>query len=412
MIGVEKRFVEFIEKNFIWILYIFITVVALTIRYQFLDWKSADYTTYLEPWFLQLKDAGGLRALAAEIGNYNVLYLLLLALLTYIPLSPVFLIKSLSVVFEFIGAATAAYLCRGKQTTICNFTSVMVYGTLLILPNIFINSSVWAQCDFSYSSLILLSIFCMTKEKFRLAIVSFGLAFCFKLQAIFFLPVLLVVYMVKKKFSVLEFLWWPVMWILTSAPALLMGRSLVSIASIYKNQVTLYNWMTLYYPNIYCIFQDMDDGAAAYENFSKMAICLTVFILASGCVYAVRKKIVNNLQNLLGVAAWCAFTCVMFLPAMHERYGFLAEVLVVCFAFSRKDLWTYVIAIMVNGVAIVNYVGMMFWTVQVPYHFLALMNVAAYAALTYLILRMGIWEKEDSGEQLQLQEKEKTVLEK
>ena len=124
-------------------------------------------------------------------------------------------------------------------------TSVLAYGVLLVLPNVFINSSVWAQCDFSYTAFIMLSVYFLVKDKFRWAVIAFGIAFCFKLQAVFFLPVLLVYYVVKKKFSILEFLWWPGMWLLTSLPALLMGRSFDSIVRIYKDQVTLYKWMTL-----------------------------------------------------------------------------------------------------------------------------------------------------------------------
>ena len=292
MSTVERRVLDFFEKNIIWFLYGFITIAALVLRYQFVDWKMSDYNDYLEPWFLELKRAGGLRGLGQIIGNYNVLYLFLLALLTYIPLEPVILIKGLSVCMDLLGAILGAILCKGKNKSIGNITSAMIYGIILMLPNVFINSSVWAQCDFSYTAFLMLSIWFMFKDKFRLAVIVFGIAFAFKLQAVFFLPVLLVYYIVKKRFSILEFLWWPGMWLMTSVPALLMGRSFDSVVRIYKDQVTLYNWMTLNYPNFYCIFQKAGNEPEAYENFSIMAILLTMFILAVGCTYAVKKKMV------------------------------------------------------------------------------------------------------------------------
>ena len=55
MSTVERRVLDFFEKNIIWFLYGFITIAALVLRYQFVDWKMSDYNDYLEPWFLELK---------------------------------------------------------------------------------------------------------------------------------------------------------------------------------------------------------------------------------------------------------------------------------------------------------------------------------------------------------------------
>ena len=390
MSAVERRVLEFFEKNIIWFLYGFISIAALAIRWQFIEWESPDYISYLGPWFEELKEAGGIRGLGQSIGNYNVLYLFLMALLTYIPLEPITLIKSLSFLFEFFGAFLAVLLCTEDKMGLANITSVMIYSVLRALPNVFINSAVWAQCDFSYTAFVLLSVCFLLKEKFFLAMIAFGIAFCFKLQAIFFLPVLLVCYVVKKKFSIINFLWWPGMWLLTSIPALLMGRSFDSILRIYKDQVTLYNWLTLSYPNVYYFFQKTGSEPEAYANFSKMAIILTMLILAVGCTYAVKKRFVDKQKDLLLFSTWCLFTCVMFLPAMHERYGFAAEIFVVCYAFSDKRMGSFAAAVLMNGVTIINYIGMMFWTIQVPYYILTVCNLAAYVLLTYLLLKQGI----------------------
>ena len=385
----ERRFLEFFERNIIWFLYAFITLAALALRWQFIDWRSPDYSSYLEPWFLELKAAGGLKGLGQVIGDYNVLYLFLMALLTYVPLEPIVLIKGLSIAMDFLGAFAGALLCRGKERGLNHMTSVMAYGILLLLPNVFVNSSVWAQCDFSYTAFIMFGIVLLLQDRFRWAVIAFGIAFCFKLQAVFFLPVLLVYYVSKKKFSILEFLWWPAVWILTSLPAVLMGRSIRSVAMIYRDQVTLYHWLTLSYPNIYQLFQKTGSEMETYALFSEMAILLTLAVLGIGCVYAVRKKMVFDCEELLGFSAWCAFTCVLFLPAMHERYGFLAEILTVCYAFVKKNAWSYVTAILNNGVSIIIYVAMMFGTIQLSYFILALFNIMAYVLLTYQVLLQG-----------------------
>ena len=63
MSAIERRVVDFFEKNMIWFLYGFITLTALVLRYQFVDWRMPDYNSYLEPWFLELQAAGGLQGL-------------------------------------------------------------------------------------------------------------------------------------------------------------------------------------------------------------------------------------------------------------------------------------------------------------------------------------------------------------
>ena len=127
-----------------------------------------------------------------------------------------------------------------------------------------------------------------------------------------------------------------------------------------RDRVTLYNWMTLNYPNIYCIFQKAGNEPEAYENFSIMAILLTMFILAVGCTYAVKKKMVEQKVDLLGLSTWCLFTCVQILPAMHERYGFPAEIMAVCYAFIRKDKWGFLVAFLINGSISINYIALVF----------------------------------------------------
>lgn len=38
----------------------------------------------------------------------------------------------------------------------------------------------------------------------------------------------------------------------------------------------------------------------------------------------------------LGVTIWTVYTCVMFLPAIHERYAFVVDILIVVLAILNK----------------------------------------------------------------------------
>ena len=75
-----------------------VTIVALLARFAFFAYPSGDYTQFLQPWFEELKAAGGLAAIGLPVGDYMVTYLYILALLTYLPLPGIVSIKIVSCV--------------------------------------------------------------------------------------------------------------------------------------------------------------------------------------------------------------------------------------------------------------------------------------------------------------------------
>src|SRR6202022_4654634 len=95
-----------------------------------------------------------------------------------------------------------------------------VIGALAILfaPTLFLNSAVWGQMDAAYAACCLGSLCFMLRERPVGACICFGLALSFKIQAIFFLPVLFILLLTRKlplKFVVLI----PETYLLLLAPA-------------------------------------------------------------------------------------------------------------------------------------------------------------------------------------------------
>ena len=62
-----------------------------------------------------------------------------------------------------------------------------------------------------YVTFLLLCTLFFYKEKYVLSFIWLGVAFSLKLQAVFLCPALLILYVVRKKFSALNFLWMPAM---------------------------------------------------------------------------------------------------------------------------------------------------------------------------------------------------------
>ena len=72
-----------------------------------------------------------------------------------------------------------------------------------------------------------------------------------------------------------------------------------------------------------------------YEALSKFFILFTVFILLVGFMVFLIKYQKNSLV-FLELASWTVYTCVMFLPSVHERYSFLVDILLIILAFVNK----------------------------------------------------------------------------
>lgn len=208
----ENSVLDFLIKHYTVLLVVFATVLAVVVRWKFLSYESRDFTDFLLPWFTALKEGGGLSALATYSGDYNAPYVTILALLSYLPFSPLVLIKLVSIIFDFVLAGAVAYLVYtlviDKQHK--KGLAVLAYIMILFLPQVMLNGAFWGQCDAIYASFCVLALTFLLKERYALAFVFLGVAFAFKLQFIFILPIFIVVYVVKRKFSILNFFILPI----------------------------------------------------------------------------------------------------------------------------------------------------------------------------------------------------------
>jgi Gpi18-like mannosyltransferase len=208
--------------------------LALALRIALLHIETSDYTVFLSQWYDYIQTHGGLAALKDTFANYNTPYLTLLALATYLPIAKIVAIKGISILFDGVLGLFVYLILRMKyRRSVAAFIGVLV---LLFAPTIFINSAAWGQCDAIYAAFCLGSLYFLLKRRPGQACVFFALALAFKLQAIFFAPVLLL--LVLKRYLPLRYLVLiPLVFALTLTPALIAGRSVVSLLSIYPQQI-------------------------------------------------------------------------------------------------------------------------------------------------------------------------------
>ena len=272
---------------------------------------------------------------------------------------------------------------------------IFAYSAVIMSPLVILNSAAWAQCDSIYVCFVLLAMVMLCREKYVPAFLFLGAALSFKLQAVFILPLFLFVYFWRKRFSILYFLMVPAMMCVLSLLGVLMGRSFLDIITIYFDQTNEYTAMVVNYPSTWLFLTENYRDNDYYLYLEKVGIFLTVAVLLLIMIILIRKKAEWNPRNLIYIAFLLSYTCVMFLPAMHERYGYLYEILAIVIFIWKKE--TAVFLVPMYCMTIMTYASFLFGTNTRASVGMAAVNLIIY--LGYLFLLM----KEMTTEQKSLQ---------
>ena len=243
----QKKFdliiTDFIRKNLLLFFIVGISILALVIRNEFRGWQSGDMIQHLVPWAEYLEAHGGFAGIASgpPYCDYPVTYQYMLAFLTYLPGSYLAKLKVVSVFFDFVNAGLAMLIVRQagaypKKSLI----PWLAYALALLIPTPILNSAAWGQSDAIYTAFLLASLYFLMREKFPWAFIAFGFAISVKLQAVFFFPVLLLLYLKNRNFSLLNFLIIPAVIAALSLPALIIGKPPVEVFSVYLGQMEMY----------------------------------------------------------------------------------------------------------------------------------------------------------------------------
>ena len=382
--GFEKKFLEFLEKHIFVIALAGAFLVGALLRILCRNFVSEDAYNYLIGWYDDIKTAGGFKALKEQVGNYNVLYQTLIALFTYLPIPALFAYKGLSIFFDLMLSCLVGYIVLKETASDKPYVAaITAFAVIWISPVVLFNSSMWAQCDSLYTFFALLAVYLLYKEKNIPAFVFLGIALSFKLQAIFVLPFFLFIYFYKKSFSILNFLIVPaVLWIST-IPAIIAGRGLFTGFTLYFNQTNEYGCVMMNYPS-FLMTMSYDYMQENYKTVSGIGLAITVFVLALWMVWFINKKPVLSYENFIFIALMLTYTTVFFLPAMHDRYGFVYEILAVLYMFKNKKAIIPGIVLMLISVA--TYSNFLFH-VGIDLRVLTAFNFFTYAYYAYITLK-------------------------
>ena len=374
--------------------------VAMLIRVLCLDYASLDYQDFLSHWYVYFKENGGFKAMAGSIGDYNVPYLYFMAAISYLKMSDLYLIKTFSILFDVLlawGGFRLVRVLRGERQR--DPAPLIAFAVLLILPTVVLNGSYWGQCDSLYGALVVHALAQVLAGKNKSSVLLLAIAFSFKLQTVFLIPLWGILWLAKKvKFW--ELLLFPATYIVTIVPALIMGKPLRDVLGVYFNQMDEYSYrLTLNAPSAFQFIpygMEVDDKLMARAGIIAAFALVVVLMVLAICL---RKKM--NVSTAMAMAAVLAVGVPFLLPHMHERYFFLADVICVCWACAKAS--RIPAAVLAAGSSLASYIVYLrllyngFLHIG-PYYFVMGWDALAMLAALLFSIGMMIYELAKKGE--------------
>lgn len=306
---------------------------AMLARVLCLDYASGDYNSFLVSWYQYFQENGGFAAIAHDVGDYNVPYLYFMALISYIPAPDLYQIKLFSILFDVVlawGCLRLTRSLRGERQG--SAAPLIAFGAALFLPTVVLNGAYWGQCDAIYGALVIHAVALVLEGRNSSSVALMALAFCFKLQTIFVLPLWGVLWLAKRvRFR--ELWVFPLTYLAAMLPAVLLGKPVGDILGVYVQQMGEYSRLTLNAPTVYQFLPykaEIDENLASALGIAAAGV-LVLVLLGVGLWLGRRL----DRRAAFAAAVVLAIGVPFFLPHMHERYFFLADVLTLCWACSN-----------------------------------------------------------------------------
>lgn len=356
----------FVKRYWVWLLLGLITILAISTRLFAFQVGNGDAYWDIEGWVQFYRDRGGLLGLGEKpIGsfhstlgdvpywntqsiidrggtilepykyaNYPMGYMTLLALFSYLPISNLAVVKLVPTLFDLSFAIASFFVIH--QVSKNKAWSLVAYSCALMLPTVFINSSVWGQCDVMWAGLLVWSLYFLLKKKSWTAMIFFGYALSMKIMAIFFLPVLAWLWL-NKAFKLRALLMVPIVIFLTFIPCYIAGADFMMPLSMYSLGAKANEPVNLYSGSIYVFFEGMNLPSSLVNQIGLPIAAALVFFVT---FMLWRSKVKVTPLSTLCVSAIMVILMPFVLPHMHERFFFAGDILVLLFVvLYRKKVW-------------------------------------------------------------------------
>jgi Gpi18-like mannosyltransferase len=362
----------------------FLFLFGVFVRLSVVDFISGDYVSFLRPWMNQIVENGGFGSLRITIGDYTPPYMYLLTLLSYFPSASdnhpfLFGIKFYSLLFDGLLVIGVYLNVRLLSKNHGHQWGILASLLAFFLPTVILNSAYWGQIDASYTAFTLISLYYLQKNKLIHSMIWYGVALTFKLQSIFFLPVFIMYYWFQHREKLYYFLIIFIVYYVFAIPSLLAGRSIVDISLIYVNQAESYRALTLNMPNFYQWLPNR------YDDLSGVGFALFASLMGIVFLSMIMQKTVIKSSFILPLAFWSVLMANFFLPAMHERYLYGADVISLILLFQLRKAWVF--PLVTQFISLLAYTPFLFGTEIIKHEEVAIVFLIFLAYVNYQVLR-------------------------
>lgn len=324
-------------------------IFAVLIRWICFPNKSVDYKYFLSPWYDFIASHGGFSALKYDFADYTppYLYWILIATTLLSGLPKTLAIKLFAMSFDFICAFFVYKIVRLKYPE--GNKPIFAFLAIILSPTVIYNSALWGQCDVIYTTGLIACIYFLSIHKQIPALISFGIAISFKLQAMFLSPLLLIL-LIKKRISWYYLPLIPATYIVAMLPAWFAGRPMSELLLVYSKQANTYKELAKNVPNIY---QWIPNNF--YNIVVPIGLILTTFAIFLLAYLVDKSKLKITQDRLIYLATLSVLFMPYILPKMHERYFYPADICSIIFAFYfPKYIW---VAVSVQMASFFSYLG-------------------------------------------------------
>jgi Gpi18-like mannosyltransferase len=252
---------------------------------------------------------------------------------------------------------------------------------VLFAPTVIANSAFWGQVDSMHTAGILACIYFLLKRQNFWAVLAFAVALTIKLQSIFLAPLLLALFL-RGQISWKTFLLVPAVLFISVVPAWIAGRPLLDLLSIYLNQASEFELLTM---NAASIYTWVPGTKQVFDILYLPGLIMgaTAAFLLVAVIYKGPGRITPPL--LLELALLTMLVLPFFLPKMHDRYFFPADIISVAFALYYPQF--FYVPLVVIGASSLSYLPYLFEVEPVPLPLLTMLLLMVICVLTYHSIR-------------------------
>lgn len=337
-----------------------LSILGIIVRVLLFDRITDDFTVFLNNWYKSFYNFG-FKAMGTSVGDYTPAYNYFLWFLSLFKIEPGSLtllhcIKWISVSFDYLMAVFSGLIVY-HMTNKNRIKAIMTYGLILFALTVFINSSLWGQCDAIYASFTIMSFYYFIKNHHRTSAIMLGIAFAFKLQTIFIIPFFAVMFL-RRKANLKYLIWLPIVYTFFAIPACFAAQSFFvrfkEIWAIYFNQSTKsYKQLTLNCSTLYSlIFNNFNEE----QYIASFAVPLAATIIGLFIFFIYRSKKEFNCITLMKIFTLFIMLTPFVLPHMHDRYYFIADVAIIIYVVLHpKKFYLAIMAIIVSMIGYMAY---------------------------------------------------------